>query len=44
MRDFETVYVCNRCGETFTLEEGRTKKFDDEKEPCNSVKISYEVD
>ena len=21
-----------------------TKKFDDEKEPCNSVKISYEVD
>ena len=30
MRGLETVYVCNRCGATFTLEEGRTKKFDDE--------------
>ena len=25
----EIVYVCNECGETFTLEEGRTKHFEE---------------
>lgn len=25
----EIVYICNRCGETFTLEEGRTLRTDE---------------
>ena len=25
----EIVYVCNRCGETFTLEEGHTRRYEE---------------
>lgn len=25
----EIVYICNKCGETFSLEEGRTKRFEE---------------